>query len=64
MHEGQDPHGLGGVRGVFGAEASRPIVVVDLPEVPLALELDGTEVPLPIGVVVLGEGVELRDRAS
>ena len=64
MHEGQHPHGLGGVGGIFSPEPQRPIVVVDLPEVPLALELDRTEVALPVGVVVLGEGVERRDVAA
>ena len=64
MHEGQHPHGLRGVGGVFGSEAKRSIVVVDLPEVPLALELDRTEITLPVGVVVLGEGLERRDVAA
>ena len=60
MHEGQHPYSLGGIGGVFGSEAERPIVVVDLPEVPFSSDLDRTKVTLAIGVVVLGEAVERR----
>lgn len=35
------------------------VVVVDLPEIGLAIELDGAEIMLTVGIVVAGERLKL-----
>jgi hypothetical protein len=56
-HDSEDAQGLRRVGGIGGAVLELRIVVVDLPEEPLSLEVEGAEVVLTVGVVRVGEGV-------
>src|SRR5579872_813806 len=60
-HDGEHPHGLGGVGGVLGMEGQTEIVVVDLPEHLLAVIVHRSEVVLAMGVVLFGEPPESPD---
>ena len=51
-HHGEDAQGLRRVGGVGRVVLCLRIVVVDLPEEPLSLEVEGAEVVLAVGVVL------------
>src|SRR5579872_6058025 len=60
-HDGEHPHGLGGVGGVLGMEAQAGIVIVYLPEDLLAVIVQGSKVVLAVGIILFGEPPEGPD---
>src|SRR5271157_2718036 len=57
-HDSQNPDGLFRVARVFAALGQRRVVIIDLPENPLAVVLKGSEVAFLVRVVVRGESIE------
>ena len=68
QHDRENARGLCRVGGVFRAELTSRVVIVDLPENALAVVVEAPEIMLTVGVVVVGEAVEsanlIKDRGA
>ena len=62
QEDGKNPSGYGRVGGIGRAVFELAVVVIDLPEQLDGVEIEGTEIVLTVGVVILGKVGEPADR--
>lgn len=63
-HDGRHAAGNDGICHIWRGKPTDQVVVVDLPKVANALEIDRAEVVLAVGIVVGREGLEARHQAK